>query len=264
MILRTMSWVDALDILLVAIPFYLIFTMLLQARSFLALWGIITLVAFSVLLYLLARTQGLQATAMIYERFWIIVVLIFLIVFQGEFKRGLADIGRLRLFRRLFHEEAQVIGEVIAAVQDMSQRRVGGLIVFERGTSLKAYLETGTLLDAVVTSEAIRAIFTPYSPLHDGALILRGSRLVAAGCILPLTDNPTLSRELGTRHRAAIGLTEETDALVAVVSEETGAISLAIGGRIERRLKPEELRRRLEEEMHVAAEEAETEELAHG
>lgn len=251
LILRTISATDLLDIVLVAIPFYAIFLILREARSYIALWGIVSMMVLSFIIYLFARVANLEATALIYERFWIIVVLVFLIIFQGELKRAMTDIGRLRIFRAFFPQQSHVVAEIIRAVQTMSQRKIGALMAMERSNSLKPYLASGTILDAAVSAEAIGAIFTPYSPLHDGALIISGSRMVAASCILPLSDNPQLGSELGTRHRAAVGLSEETDALVIVVSEETGTISLAEEGRIERFLKPEDLRKRLQHEFEL-------------
>jgi diadenylate cyclase len=137
----------------------------------------------------------------------------------------------------------------------MSTRHVGALIAIERRNSLRPWAERSTLIDSVVSADLLRTIFTPYSPLHDGAVVISGDRLVAAVCVLPLSDNPNIGKELGTRHRAAIGLTEETDALVVVVSEETGTISLAVNGALERPLSPEDLKRRLEEELDLADQE---------
>lgn len=254
MILRTMSLADAFDIVLVAIPFYVMFALLREARSYYALWGLIWTLIMFLVIYLVARVWGLRATALIYERFWLIVVLLFLIIFQSELKKALTDVGRLRIFRVLFPQETHVVEEVIEAVQELSEKRIGALIAFERGNSLAPYLGTGTILDAQASSEMIGTIFSPKSPLHDGALLIRGERLVAASCILPLADRENLARELGTRHRAAIGLSEETDALVVVVSEETGQISLAEDGEIERNLKPEDLRRRLRQELDLQGE----------
>lgn len=254
MILRTMSLRDVFDIVFVAIPFYLTFALLREARSYYALWGLIwTLVGF-LAIYLIARIWELRATALIFERFWLIVVLAFLIIFQGELKKALTDVGRLRIFRVLFPQETHVVEEVIQAVQEMSEKRIGALIAFERGNTLAPYLGTGTMLDAQASSEMIGSIFSPKSPLHDGALIIRGERLVAGSCILPLAAHENVARDLGTRHRAALGLSEETDAIVVVVSEETGQISLAEEGKIERRLKAEDLRRRLRQELDLQAE----------
>ncbi len=245
------------DIILVAIPFYVIFALLRESRSFIALYGIISMLALSFVLYLVAKVLELQATALIYERFWIIVVLIFLIIFQTELKKGLTDFGRIRFLRALFTQDKLVITEVVRAVQTLAEKRIGALIVFERGNSLKPYLGTGTMLDAEVSSELVRSIFTPQTPLHDGAIIIRDNHILAAACILPLTEDPRLSKDLGTRHRAAIGLTEETDAVVVVVSEETGTISVAEDGKIERFLQPDDLRKRLEKELNLKEDDAE-------
>ncbi|MBI3735004.1 TIGR00159 family protein [Candidatus Sumerlaeota bacterium] len=239
------------DILLVAIPFYIIFALLRESRSFIALYGIITMLALSFILYLVAKIWELQATALIYERFWIIVVLVFLIIFQGELKKGLTDFGKIRILRALFTQERLVVVEVIRAVQAMAEKRIGALIVFERANSLKHYLTTGVMLDSEISAEMIRSVFTPQTPLHDGAMIIRDNRIVAAACILPLTEDPRLSKDLGTRHRAAIGLTEETDAVVVVVSEESGTISVAADGKMERFLQPDDLRKRLEKELNL-------------
>jgi len=179
-----------------------------------------------------------------------------------DFKKALTDVGQMRIFRPFFpRRELDVLDQVIQAVKQMSRNRVGALIVFERRNPLRSYTGTGTPLDATVTAEMVRTIFTPFAPLHDGALIVSGERLVAAGCILPLTDNAELSRELGTRHRAAIGVTEETDAVVVVVSEETGIISLVSDGQIARGLKPEQLRRDLERLLDLYGEAAHEEPL---
>lgn len=259
------GWNDVLDILLVTVFFYAIFALLRGTRSYVALMGFITVMMATLLLFLLARTWELRALSMIFNRFWIIVVLIFLIVFQSEFRKMLTDIGQMRLFRSFFATRERVaIDEIVQAVTVMAGRNIGALIAFERRNPLKSYMHTGTELDATVTAQLIRTVFTHYAPLHDGALIVRGDRLASAGCILRLTDDPTLSRELGTRHRAAIGLSEETDAVVVVVSEETGTISLAIDGKLERGLKPEQLRRRLARELNVASEVEEEEEIADG
>jgi diadenylate cyclase len=194
---------------------------------------------------------------LIFENFWIVVVLVFLIVFQNEFKKALTDVGQMRVFRPFFpRREIDILDQLLQAVKLMARDHVGALIVFERRNPLRSYTGTGTPLDAAVTAELVRTIFTPLAPLHDGALIVSGERLVAAGCILPLTDNPELSRELGTRHRAAIGVSEETDAVVVVVSEETGIISLVFDGRITRNLKPEQLRRDLERLLDLYRESA--------
>ncbi len=248
---------DALDILLVAGFFYIIFSLLRRTRSFVALMGFMIVITGSLLTFVIARAIELQAMMLVFRQFWIIVVLVFLIVFQNEFKKTLTDIGQMRIFRSFFpSREKDVIDEIAQAVQVMASRNIGALIAFERNNPLDPYMSNGTELDAIVTAPLIRTIFTHYAPLHDGALLIQGERLLAAGCILPLTDNPDLSRDLGTRHRAAIGLTEETDAVVIVVSEETGTISVAMDGKIERGFQPDTLRRRLIKELLIAPEDA--------
>ncbi len=258
LILQTFSFPsDAVDIILVAIPFYVVFRLLRESRSSFALWGIILTLIFSVLLYLLARLADLQATQLIYERFWIIVLLVFLIIFQTELRMGMTDIGRLGIFRAFFPQKDHVIGEIIEAVGEMAKSRTGALIAFERRNTLKPYTGTGTILDSMISAGAVRSVFNMQSPLHDGALIVASNRLLAASCILPLAESTTLSKDLGTRHRAAIGLSEKTDAVVIVISEETGTISLSTRGQLERHLTPDDLRKLLERELNLAPDEEE-------
>lgn len=179
--------------------------------------------------------------------FWAFWVLVLLVLFQPEVRRGLGQVSRL------FHgvlgsgrqEAGHVIDDVVEAAHSLSAKRVGALIVLERTAGLGHYAELGVPLDALVSADLLESLFHPYSPLHDGAVFIQGSRIVAAGGFLPLSRNPELGRKLGTRHRAALGLSEETDAVVLVVSEETGRISLAVGGKMEAPLDRSVLRRRL-------------------
>jgi len=251
----SMEWNDVLDIALVSVIFYMLFRLLRESRSSVALEGMLTLLLLSFFVFFMSRFLNFSAMELIFERFWIVLVLAVLILFQNDFKRALVDLGQLRILRALFQHSSQYIDEIIAAVQTMSTRRIGALIVIERRNPLRTYADTGTQIDSVVTSELLRTIFTPHSPLHDGAVIIRNERAVAAACILPLTSDTTLSTDVGTRHRAALGLSEETDALVLAVSEETGIISIAVGGRLERNFSAEDLRRRLMEELHVEMDE---------
>lgn len=245
---------DVVDIVLVAVFFYGVFTLLRETRSFVALLGFVVCTVGSLVLFLVARTWNLQAMILLFQHFWIVFVLIFLIVFQNEFRRALTELGQMHFFRSFFpSREHGIIEEVEQAVITMAQARIGALICFERRNPLHPYTSTGKELDAVVSSELIRTVFTVRAPLHDGAMIIVGDRLLAAGCILPVSDNPELSSDLGTRHRAAIGLSEQTDALIVVVSEETGSISLVADGAIERGIKGEQLRRRLEQELHISS-----------
>jgi len=246
--------VDFLDILIVAAIFYLLFSLLRETRSAVALQGLVALLLLSFLIYFLAEVARLNAVILIFRSFWIIVVLVFIVAFQHEFKRALTNIGQLRLFRVFFTPSIEFLDEVIQAVSMMAKQRVGALVAIERVNSLKVYCDTGIPLDALVTAETLRTVFTPPSPLHDGSVIIRGDRIVAASCILPLSNNPTLGKDLGTRHRAAVGLSEETDAAVIVVSEETGIISLSFNGRLERRQTPEGLRNALAELLEIRSE----------
>ncbi|MFP4381464.1 MAG: diadenylate cyclase CdaA [Candidatus Sumerlaeia bacterium] len=252
--ITSMNFVDIIDILAVAGLFYYIFSLLRGTRSSVALRGMITLLVGLFVIYLIARVIDLSAVVLILENIWIAIVLVFMIVFQNEFKRALTEMGQLRAFRALFTQSGEHVSELIKAVRVMSTRHVGALIAIERRNSLRAYADTGTPVDSVVQAEMIRTIFTPYSPLHDGAIIIRGDRILAASCILTLTADPEVSKELGTRHRAAIGLSEETDALVVVVSEETGTISIAIKGELERGLTADELKKRLESQLDISRE----------
>jgi diadenylate cyclase len=173
-------------------------------------------------------------------------VIAIVVVFQPELRRALAKLGQSPLLRGFLREEnLNTVDEVVGAAQRLSQMKLGGLIVLERVVGLKSYVESGKIINAAVSSDLITTIFTVPSPLHDGAVIIRGSIMVAARCALPLTQNPRYRRVLGMRHQAAVGITEETDAVVVVVSEETGAISVANQGRLLRKLDAKTLRETL-------------------
>jgi diadenylate cyclase len=231
-----------LDISLLSILIYRLLLLIRGTRAVQMFLGLLTIIVLSIAADWLAL-GGLNWLISNLKTVWVVG---FLILFQPELRRGLAQIGRSRLFARFLHgTRFAVLGEVVKAVEEMAEERVGALIVLERNDGLRNYVETGTLLDAAVTSELLSTIFTPHTTLHDGAVIVRGDRVVAAGCILPLSQNPRLSQSLGTRHRAALGLAEETDAVVVVVSEETGGISIAAEGKLVRRLDEGALRSEL-------------------
>ena len=168
---------------------------------------------------------------------WQVLILAFVILFTPEIRRALAEVGQRRFFRG-FLKEAQpgYLDEIIEAIDILAKKKKGVLIALERETGLKTYIETGIKIDSDVSRELLSTIFLPTTPLHDGAVIIQGNRVAAAGCLLPFTRNPDVSKRMGMRHRAALGLSEETDAVVIIVSEETGKISLAVGGRLTRDL----------------------------
>lgn len=178
-------------------------------------------------------------------RFWPEIALAVLIVLQPEIRKALAALGRLPGRRGIEPEAHRAVEEVVKAAVALANRRIGALIVIERAQELVDAIEVGMIIDAHLSKELLISVFLPYSPLHDGAVILRGGRIVAAGCFLPLSARAPGVEAYGTRHRAAIGITEETDALAIVVSEETGGISLVAGGEIDRDLDGAALRRRL-------------------
>ena len=170
-----------------------------------------------------------------------------IIIFQPELRRGLVRLGQRPLWRALLSGRASIVEEIVEAVQAMSRNKIGALVAFQRNVGLGAIIEGGTPLDSEVTSELLQAVFWPGSPLHDGAVIIQNQRLAAAGCLLPLSENPAFGTKHGTRHRAAIGLTEETDAVCLVVSEETGRTSFCFDGRIREDLSIDEVKKILTE-----------------
>jgi diadenylate cyclase len=184
---------------------------------------------------------------------WLIA---FVIIFQPELRRALSMLGQNRLLSRFVTmRQSHIIPEVVKSVQEMAEKRIGALIVLEKDMGLKNYIETGTTVDARVSAELIESIFTPPSPLHDGAIVIQNDRVVAAGCTLPLSQDQRLAHALGMRHRAALGLSEETDALVVVVSEETGAISYAEYGKLFRKIDLTVLKNELFRSFGVVGEE---------
>src|SRR5688572_1071906 len=210
-----------------------------------------------VLVVVSAAARFLQLVAVDYiatslRTVWLIT---FVILFQPELRHALAQFGRTRYFRSFLRvEEFGVLGEVVRAAEELSENHHGGLIVLERNEGLRNYVETGTRLDARVRNELLATIFTPNSPLHDGAVIIRGDQIVAAGCILPLSQNTRISPALGTRHRAALGISEETDAVAVCISEHGGAISVAWRGVLMERLDEGRLRSELSRILRIADE----------
>ena len=229
---------DTVDILLVTAGIYWLLLLIRGTRAVQILVGLIVLIALS----LASELFQLAALGMILERFLDFAVLIIVILFQNDIRRALARVGRG--FFPSFAEECdiQIVEEIVRAAGTLSQRRHGALIVLERETNLADMIEAGVRVDASLSKELLLSIFQPSSPMHDGAVIIQEGRISTAGCILPLTVRTDLPEGLGTRHRAAVGITEETDALVIVVSEETSSISVALGGEMLRGLDAPRLR----------------------
>ena len=234
--IKGMTWKDVIDILVVSFIVYHGIRIVRGTRASRMLFGLFLLVFLS----LVSKWLELKTLMWLFQNFWQVGVLIIVILFQPELRKGLADVGTFSIGPTF--KEHLIVDAVVGAVDYLSKKRIGALIVFERDVGLKNFIESGILLDAVVSEELLISIFLPYSPLHDGAVIIRKDRIMAAACLLPLSTDPMISKALGTRHRAAIGLTEETDAVAVVVSEETGIVSLALSGELKRELSPEELR----------------------
>ncbi len=241
-IFMTIGPLDVLDILLVAIIFYKMYEMLEDTRAITIVKGLIVLMV----LTMAANLMELHAIYWMLQKFVTLLFVALPIVFQPELRRALEHLGQGRFFGKsvfLNDEEARsLVKELESAVFRLSKQKIGALIVLEREMGLNDICASGIQIDGLVTADFLMNVFIPNTPLHDGAIVIRGKRLIAAGCLLPLTDNHSLSSELGTRHRAAIGLSEQCDALVVVVSEETGIVSVCEEGRIVRSLDPEQLR----------------------
>ncbi len=239
--------IDLLDVLIVAFVLYKLYGMIKDTRAVTLLKGLLVVLVMA----LLSNWLHLNALYWLLGKTLTVVAVALPVVFQPELRRALEHIGRGRFFsksKRLNEEEmTQLFRDLAKTAVTLSKTKTGALIVLERETGLNDYAESGIRIDGIVSSELLLNCFVPNTPLHDGALIIRGNRVLAAGCLLPLTERSGLDKELGTRHRAAIGLSEQADAIVIVVSEETGLISIALGGRLERRLEYSTLQSRLEE-----------------
>ncbi|MFB5763530.1 diadenylate cyclase CdaA [Paenibacillus medicaginis] len=243
---------DLIDILIVTYIIYQIILLVRGTRAVQLLKGILVLVV----IWALSTWFDLYTLKWLMNQMFTFGVLAVFIIFQPELRRGLEQLGRGKLFGRSTAEDEELnklIGEIIKALNYLSRRKIGALIVFERETGLNEYTESGIRTQAVVSSELLINIFIPNTPLHDGAVIIQNNQIAAAACYLPLSENPFISKELGTRHRAAIGVSEMADAVSIVVSEETGQISLAINGQVVRDIKEESLISKLYEELRPAA-----------
>src|SRR6202007_639691 len=234
-----------LDIVLVAALIYQLLSLVRGTRAAPMLVGVATLG----LAFYLARLGELRTLNWLLSTLLPYVVFALIVVFQSEIRHALANLGSRISLMRSSNSVVDVYDDIVLAANLFSQNQTGALIVVEREIGLRTYIESGVALDARLSYDLLATIFRPSAPLHDGAVIVQHARVAAAACFLPLSMNPVLSTQMGTRHRAAIGITEETDAIAVVVSEETGAISLASSGKIERDLTVENLRERLSSEL---------------
>jgi diadenylate cyclase len=243
--LSTMTWVDAVDILLLAWLLYRIFLLLRGTRALRSLIGVGLLVG----VYFASGVFGLSAVNWLLDNLSLYLAIALLILFQDDVRNAFAQAGGTFFQRSGRRADAQVVEEVTRAVFLLARKRIGAIIALERLASLDPYVEGANALDARVSKELLLAIFHHNSPLHDGAVVIRADRVVAAGCFLPLTLSKDISRAFGTRHRAAIGLTEGTDALCLVVSEERGTVSLIRDGQVIPIADENDLRGRIQEGM---------------
>ncbi len=248
--LTTFTWRDAIDILLVAYIIYRMMKLLKDTSAARLFKGVLVLAAG----LLLASVMELTSISFILRTVFVYGAFVLVILFQPELRRLLEQLGKGGISRLLLPTDdpdavREAIGATVSACADMSKTKTGALIVFERHERLGEIVATGTMVDAVPSNELIKNIFFKNSPLHDGAMIMRDGRVCAAGCVLPLSASQNLSRDLGTRHRAAVGMSESSDSVLVVVSEETGAISVAVGGMLKRHLSAEVLQRMLEAEL---------------
>ncbi len=225
----------------------IIYQVLLLIRGTRAVQVLRGLVVLAVATFVVQKVFQLPTLGWILQTFWLAWAVILAVVFQPELRSLLAQLGSQKLGRILLPEELNFVNEIILALREASESRIGMLIVLEQETGLRNYIETGTFVNGEVSRDILLTIFHPRTILHDGAVIIREDRIVAAGCVLPLSNDPGISRVLGTRHRAAIGVTETSDAVVLVVSEETGAVSVAREGRIERNVELDELKEKLKD-----------------
>lgn len=240
------TFIDFIDIVIVSFVFYQILKFVKGTRAIQMIVGLVFVLLFA----LIANMWQLQGLKWIVDGVKTVWIVAFVIVFQPEIRRALTNIGRTRLVRFFLKEtREETIEELVKAAQNLSERGLGALILIKRRVGLKGYLETGKTIEAKISADLLVTIFSPYSPLHDGAAVVDGDMIVGAGCILPLSLNPSLDITVGTRHRAALGITEETDAVVIVISQETREISFSQKGRLLRGLDTSSLQRNLEKAL---------------
>lgn len=237
-LIAQLRWQDVLDILIVWLVLYRLILFIRGTRAVQMLLGIGVLLIAS----LFAGYLKLYTLDWLIQGFWEYIIIGLIVLFQPEIRRVLAQMGEAPFMTLTQAQEIKSLDEIVKAAVSLSSKRIGALIVFERDTSLQDYIEIGVLMEARVSREILMSIFHPTSPIHDGAVVIKGNKLVAAGCFLPITLRQDIDKMLGTRHRAAIAITEETDAVAVIVSEETGDISISVMGDINKKLDMSQLR----------------------
>lgn len=250
--LQILNPINLLDVAIVAIVIYKLMMLLRGTRAVQLLKGLAVLL----LVTLASKMIGFQSLNWLLEKVQTVLIIAIPVVFQPELRRALEQLGRGDIFNKTLTSMGQedlekLLDEIVRAVKIMANQKIGALIVLERKTGLEEYVETGIKIDGLISGETLINIFIPKTPLHDGAVIIRENRIVAASCFLPLSENPNLSKELGTRHRAGIGITEVSDSIVILVSEETGVISVAEDGKLTRYLDEKTLKELLLNKLKV-------------
>lgn len=242
------GWLDAIDVVIVAVLIYAALYVIRGTKAMQMSIGIVLLAG----AYYLARTLGLAATERVFAALLFYLPFVLIVLFQHEIRLALAALGRTPLLRFMAQPEGSSrVGKIVDAAIELSSRNWGALIVVERGEGLREWAESGRPIDAQLSAELLVSIFAPSAPMHDGAVVVRGDRIVAASVVLPLGSGEQLSGDMGTRHRAGLGLAEETDALVVIVSEENRSVSVAAGGKLRASLTREALEQLLREELGV-------------
>ena len=235
------GWTDVLDILVVGLVIYFLLKLIKGTFAVQMIVGLVFMVAASVI----GRWAQLRTVNMLLSNFWSFGLLVFLVIFQPEIRRTLAQVGKYGLIRHWKVEQTELVEEIVNAVSAMSRSQTGALIVIERSTGLRSHIEKGVPIGAAVTSPLLRAVFQKTSPLHDGAVIVSDGAIACAVGYLPLIRSRDLDMSYGSRHRAAMGITEDTDAVAVVVSEQTGEIRLSTGGKLTEEMEPDQLRNSL-------------------
>jgi len=238
---------DILDIVIVSILIYFLIKFAVGTRA----WQIITGLSILLIIWIIAKILELSTLEWIFDNILSIGMFLLIVIFQPELRRGLAKLGEKGIFAGITIPQKKIIDDIIRACNFMAERKIGALIVFERNVDLTHYIEGQVIIDAQPSLELIITIFTPQTPLHDGAVIIRNKRIAYARAFLPLTINPEIAEDVGTRHRAAVGITEETDAVAIIVSEERGEISLAVDGKLYKNLDILTVRKKLNKLLGV-------------